>query len=119
MYYRWIPEAARLLRPGGELVFLGNSVLLMLCVPDYEDLPAEPALLRPQFGIHRFEWPDSEGVEFHISHGEMIRLLRANGFEVLDLVELRPDPDAGAVPYVSHEWARRWPSEELWRARRR
>ncbi len=25
--YRWIPEAARLLRLGGELVFLGNSTL--------------------------------------------------------------------------------------------
>ncbi|HUQ63912.1 MAG TPA: class I SAM-dependent methyltransferase [Acidimicrobiales bacterium] len=118
--HRWIPEAARLLRAGGELVFLGNSVLLMLCVPEYEDLAAEPALLRPQFGIHRFEWPDSDGVEFHISHGEMIRLLRANGFDVVDLVELRPGPDAvPAVSYVSHEWARRWPSEELWRARRR
>ena len=32
--YKWIPEAARLLRPGGELVFLCNSVLCMLCSPD-------------------------------------------------------------------------------------
>jgi len=32
--YRWIPEAARLLRPGGRLVFLMNGTLLMLCVPD-------------------------------------------------------------------------------------
>ncbi len=32
--YRWIPEAARLLRPGGDLIFLGNSVLVMLAVPD-------------------------------------------------------------------------------------
>ena len=29
--YRWIPEAARLLRPGGRLVFLRNSTLLILC----------------------------------------------------------------------------------------
>src|SRR5437763_15391377 len=29
--YRWIPEAARLLRPGGELVFLRNSTLVILC----------------------------------------------------------------------------------------
>src|ERR1051325_2921366 len=26
--YRWIPEAARLLRPGGELIFLVNSTLM-------------------------------------------------------------------------------------------
>ncbi len=32
--YEWIPEAARLLRPGGELVFLRNSTLAILCSPD-------------------------------------------------------------------------------------
>src|SRR5207249_2623048 len=30
----WIPEAARLLRPGGRLAFLRNSMLVILCVPD-------------------------------------------------------------------------------------
>ena len=74
--YRWIPEAARLLRPGGELIFLGNSVLLMLTVPDLEvDGPATDRLIRPQFGMHRFEWTDEDSVEFHLSHGDMIRLL--------------------------------------------
>ena len=34
--YKWIPEAARLLRPGGRLSFLVNAPLLMLCVPDEE-----------------------------------------------------------------------------------
>ena len=29
--YRWVPEAARLLRPGGRLVFLRNSTLVILC----------------------------------------------------------------------------------------
>jgi hypothetical protein len=32
--YRWIPEAARLLRRGGELAFLVNSVRSVLCGPD-------------------------------------------------------------------------------------
>src|SRR6185436_15132076 len=32
--YRWIPEAARMLRPGGRLVFLGHSTLIMLTFPD-------------------------------------------------------------------------------------
>ena len=85
--YRWIPEAARLLRPGGELVFLRNSTLVILCSPD-EDVAAVETLQRPQFGMHRFSWPD-QGVEYHLPHGEWIRLLRANGFEILDLIEIQ------------------------------
>lgn len=118
--HRWIPEAARLLRPGGRLVFLGNATLLMLCVPDEDGVPAEPTLLRPQFGMHRFEWPDDPGVEFHLGHGDWIRLLRRSGFEVEDLVELRPpDGVTAGAPFVTVEWARRWPSEEAWKARKR
>lgn len=118
--YRWIPEAARLLRPGGELVFLGNAVLLMLCAPDEDGVPAGHTLRRPQFGMHRFEWPDSAEVEFCLPHGDMIRLLRESGFEALDLLELRPGADAEtSFPKASLEWARSWPSEEAWRARRR
>jgi SAM-dependent methyltransferase len=117
--YRWIPEAARLLRAGGELVFLGNSTLLMLSVPDEDGLPATDRLLRSQFGMHRFEWPDDHTVEFHLAHGEWIRLLRANGFEIEDLIELRAPADAHSdYPFVTAEWARRWPCEDVWRARR-
>jgi SAM-dependent methyltransferase len=35
--YCWIPEAARLLRPGGELVFLTNGTLWILTVSDTEE----------------------------------------------------------------------------------
>jgi SAM-dependent methyltransferase len=119
--YRWIPEAARLLRPGGELLFLTNGLILMLAVTDLEaDGPANESLRRPYFGMHRNEWPDSEGVEFHLGYGDWIRLLRANGFEVTDLVELRPPPDATTTyEFVTVDWARRWPSEEAWKARKR
>jgi SAM-dependent methyltransferase len=118
--YRWIPEAARLLRDGGELVFLRNSTLVILCSPD-EDLPAEERLLQPQFGMYRFQWPDS-GVEYHLSHGDWIRLLRENGFEILDLIEVQAPADAEThrhYDYVSAKWARKWPAEEIWRARLR
>lgn len=119
--YRWIPEAARVLRPGGELLFLGNSTLLMLCTPDGEEQPAEPVLKRDFFGMHRFEWPEDDppSTEFHLGHGDWIRLLRDNGFEILDLVEIR-SPERAELPYkfVTSDWAHRWPSEEVWKARK-
>jgi SAM-dependent methyltransferase len=83
--YAWIPEAARLLRPGGQLIFLVHSVLLMLTVPDTDDLPATERLLRPYFGMHRFDWPGDESVEFHLGHGDMIRLLRGTGISSSEL----------------------------------
>ncbi len=117
--YRWIPEAARLLRPGGELIFLTNGTILMLCMPDAE-APAEDRLIRDYFGMHRFEWADDPGVEFHVGYGEMLRLLRGSGFEVTDFIEIRAPEGATTrySPYVTPEWARRWPSEEVWKARK-
>jgi SAM-dependent methyltransferase len=118
--YRWIPEAARLLRPGGRLIFLGNGALLVLTMTDSEaEGPAGTTLRRDYFGMHRFEWPDEDNVEFHLTHGDWIRLLRRSGFEVEDLIELRPSEDATTTyPFVTLEWSRRWPSEEVWIARR-
>ena len=118
--YRWIPEAARLLRPGGDLAFLGNGAILLLCEPDFEsEGPAGERLLRDYFGMYRYEWPDNASVEFHLAHGEWIRLLLANGFEVLDLIEVQPPEDATTRhQLVSLDWARRWPCEEIWKARK-
>jgi SAM-dependent methyltransferase len=117
--YKWIPEAARLLRPGGRLVFLVNGYLSMLCAPDAEE-PCGDRLLRDQFGSYRFEWSDDESVEFHLPHGEMIRLLRANGFDIEDMIEIQAPAGATTTQiYITPEWARRWPSEEVWKARKR
>jgi SAM-dependent methyltransferase len=118
--YKWIPEAARLLRPGGELVFLCNSPLSILCSPDAGKV--DERLVRPQFGMHRFEWPEDDGVDFHIQHSDWIRLLRRNGFEILGLWELQAPKEATDHAYydfVSAEWARNWPAEEIWKARKR
>jgi SAM-dependent methyltransferase len=119
--YKWIPEAARLLRPGGRLIFMGNSPWIMACVPELEsEGAATERLMRPYFGMHRIEWPDSDGVEFHIPHGDWIRLLRANGFEIVDLIELRPPADATTTyEWVTLDWARNWPAEQAWKARKK
>ncbi len=119
--YRWIPETARILRPGGRLVFLGHSDLSMITFPDVG--PAGETLLRPHFGMHRFELEEEDAVEFHITHGDMIRLLRSCGFEVEDLVEIQAPEDAEeekapSDPLATAEWARQWPIEQAWKARK-
>jgi SAM-dependent methyltransferase len=118
--YLWIPEAARLLRPGGELVFLVNGTLSMLCMQD-EEVPPTAALRRPYFGMHRFEWPGDDGIDFHLGYGDWIRLFRRTGFEVVDLIEIQAPEDAAPCRHQAlplPDWARRWPSEEIWRARK-
>jgi hypothetical protein len=91
----------------------------MLCQSAEEGVPAADRLLRPAFGLHRLEWPGDPSVEFHLSHGGWIRLLRRCGFEIEDLVEVRPGPTATTrYPIVTLEWARQWPCEEVWKVRK-
>ena len=113
--FRWIPEAARLLVPGGCLVFVRPSPLLAMCRPAAG--PASAELLHPQFGLlRRNGWRNS--AEFTLPHGEMLRLLRSCGFVVEDLVEIQaPLPAHRDYDEVSAGWAHDWPSEELWKAR--
>jgi SAM-dependent methyltransferase len=115
---RWLPEAKRLLRPGGRLVFFTNSPLLMSCTPT-DGSPVSERLVRDYFSRYRVEFDSDGAVEFHLTHGHWIRILRACGFVVENIVEVRPPPDATPrYEYVSVEWARRWPSEEIWVARK-
>jgi hypothetical protein len=83
--------------------------------------PATDRLLRPYFGMHRVVWPDEDGaVEFHLPHGEMLRVLQYTGFEVEDLVEIQvPEGVKTRFPWVTSEWASKWPAEEVWKARKK
>ncbi len=118
--YAWIPEAARLLRPGGRLVFLGNHTLLQLCQVDTAEVrPAGDRLERDYFGLHALRWASDESVEFALPYGEWFRLLRDSGFEIDDLIELQAPPDATRdLDFVTADWARRWPSEHVFLATR-
>jgi SAM-dependent methyltransferase len=117
--YLWIPEAARLLRPGGRLIFLCNSPLSVLCMT-LEG--AGEQLVRPQRGMNKIEWPDTHEVEFHLGHGDWFELLRSTGFDVERFVELFAPDDAETHKYydfVTAEWAQKWPTEDLWVGRKR
>ena len=116
---QWVREAARLLRPGGRLIFLTNSILVYLCAPDIGVTTEQ--LQRPLFGMGRIQWPGEVGIEYHLPHGRWIGLLRDNGFAIEALHELRAHEDAvdpGYYDFVTVEWGRKWPAEEIWVARK-
>jgi SAM-dependent methyltransferase len=119
--YRWVPEAARLLRPGGRLVFMIPSTLARLCVP--EGGPATDRLTHDLFGLHHVVRRGTSGAVyrlFGLPHGGWIRLLADWGLVVADLIEVQLPPDVtnDSFPEIPDDWARRWPAEEVWVCRR-
>lgn len=114
---RWVPEAARLLRPAGRLVFHTVSVLAAVCSPEPPG-PARRELQRPQLEARRLVTAEG-GTQFHPGHGEWIAILRTSGFAVDGLREIYAPPDAADHPYyqlATADWARRWSVEEIWTA---
>lgn len=115
--HRTVPEAARLLRPGGLLAFATASPLALVCLDPARDRVV-PTLVNDYFGLHRFDEP--EQTEFQLPHGEWLRLFRRQGLIVEDLIEVRP-PEGATSTYRDAEetaWARRWPMENIWRVRK-
>ena len=116
--YLWIPEAHRLLRPGGRLIFLGNSPLQIVCLSsDGEE--TTPRLQRPYFGLRRLDWRgieiDPGGVEFNLPLSSWVRLFRETGFAIEDYREWPAPAHAGGKPFnVSSAWATDFPAEQAW-----
>jgi SAM-dependent methyltransferase len=116
--YKVVPETARLLRPGGLLAFSQTSAFAIVHMNPERDWTVEPRLHGDYFGLHRLVEEDL--VEFQLPYGEWIRLFRANGYVVEDLIEPRPAADAASTYWgvEEREWARRWPAESIWKARK-
>jgi len=121
--FLWIPEAHRLLRKGGMLSFLGNHPLALACAP-LDGSPTGEALVRDWFSLHRIDWRDVEidpsGIEFTLPTGGWFRLFDRVGFDVVDYQELQaPDANAGQPFATPARWAHRFPSEHVWKLRKR
>lgn len=117
--HTWVPEAARLLRPGGLLAFLHGTPLAHICYPPVGEITTE--LQRPYFGMGRTQWNDDDGVEYQLTHGDWISVLRGAGFQIERLIELQAKPEAKTPRFYSDtpaDWARQWPDEEIWVARK-
>ncbi len=119
----WIPEAHRLLRPSGELVFLGNTPLATITTPPSGDV-SSALLHRDYFGLHRTDWTEVEidpgGIEFPLPISSWFALFKQTGFEVVDYLELQAPAEMDTDRFHSPvEWAKRWPYEHVWRLRKR
>jgi ubiquinone/menaquinone biosynthesis C-methylase UbiE len=114
---RTVPEAARLLRPGGLFAFATATPIQFLC-QDVKTDQLTDHLVNDYFGMRCLQWEDE--VDFQLTYGEWIRLFRRTGFVVEDLIEPRP-PEGVTSTYrdeAETRWARRWPIENIWRLRR-
>lgn len=121
--HAWVPEVHRLLRPGGELVMLGNHPFSMVCQPLDGSSPIGRTLTRPYFGMHRFDWTaveiDPGGIEFNLPISGWIDLFIATGFEIVAYHELQAPDDATGVAFmVAADWAKEYPAEQVWHVRK-
>lgn len=115
--YRAVPEAARVLRPGGQLAFCTSTPFFAMCW-DSETRTLTPALRRAYFGLHTRRVAQA-ATDFVLGYGEWARLLRSSGLLVEALVEEPPPPDA-VTTFTDRprEWTSRWPVEAIWSARK-
>jgi SAM-dependent methyltransferase len=119
----WLPEAHRLLRPGGTLVFLGNHPMAIITTP-LNGAPCERALHRPYRGLTGADWTgveiDPAGIEFNRTISGWMALFDRVGFDLLRYQELFAPGDEPEDRFsVPGSWARDYPAEQVWSLRRR
>lgn len=113
-----IPEASRVLKPGGLFAFSMSSPIRDICF-DSESDKVSQQLKADYFGLRVFE--DEDGTCYQLTYGGWVRLFRENALEVEDLLELQA-PEGSTTTYSDYvpiEWARRWPAENIWKLRKR
>jgi SAM-dependent methyltransferase len=115
---KWLREAWRLLRPGGQLVFLGNHPMVLLCSPA-NGAPCEATLHRPYRGMWGADWTEVElepsGVCFNLTISAWMDLFATIGFTVGRYQELfAPESEMETRASVPADWAKKYPVEQVW-----
>lgn len=120
--YAWVPEAHRLLKPGGRLVFLGHHPLASMCAPE-DGGPLVRELARSYFDLYRLDWSkvevDPGGIEFSLPLEKWFELFRRVGFLVEDLREPRSPLGGEELRFsVTTSWGRDFPAEIVFKLRK-
>lgn len=115
--HQTVAEGARLLRPGGLFAFVSATPIHFLCL-DRQEKHLTDHLVNDYFGLWRLEREDE--IHFQLPYGQWIRLFRANGLLVEDLIEIQPPYEATSTyrDAAETQWARRWPMEHIWKLSR-
>ena len=119
---KWLPEAYRLLRPGGALVFLGNHPISLICSP-LDGTPADKRLHRPYREMWGADWTKVEfeptGICFNLTLSGWMELIMETGFAVGRYHELYAQKSAfGTRAAIPAEWAKDYPVEQVWLLRK-
>ncbi len=82
-----------------------------------QERPVGERLLRPLFSLHQLEWTDDPSISFGLPHSEWIRLFRETGFAIEALIDVQAPADGspGRFDHLRLDWARQWPSEQIWK----
>jgi len=116
----WLREAWRVLRSGGELVFVGHHPLATTCMPKETEVVGMN-LHRSYRKLNVIDWSqtDDGGIEFNLSISSWFNLFKRIGFSVLDYHELYAPAEAEGDKFgIPAEWAKNYPSGQAWKLRK-
>ncbi len=115
-----IPVAARVLRPGGILAFSIAHPLREICWDDVGDRLTRE-LYKSYFGLGSIDDPNDGGVSHVRPVSIYAMILIDSGFTIEKFLEPRPAEDAFTTyeSFAPLDWARDFPLELMFRARRR
>jgi ubiquinone/menaquinone biosynthesis C-methylase UbiE len=113
-----VPEAARVLRPGGRLVFATGTRFGVITLDPRSDRWTR-RLRQPYFGSIRVRVGPM--IESRPTAAQWVDLFSQSGLVVERLSETQPPPGARSSYLSARDtaWARRWPAEYIWRVRKR